>query len=74
MLEERKAKPGIETACVSHGNRREHCMRPNCEKSKVDSLGLQMKATGARSKLVFAGSAQEFEFSCCKWLRSTGGF
>lgn len=46
----------------NQGNTREHYMRPNYEKFREDSLGLWMKDIGARSKTVFAGSAQEFEF------------
>lgn len=55
-------KAGRKKGCSRHGNcmckpwnTREHYTRPNCEKSKVDSLGLQMKDRGARSKPVFAG-------------------
>lgn len=49
-------------------------MRSNSEKFREASVGLQMKDTGASSKKVFAGYTQGVEFSCCKWLGSTGGF
>lgn len=58
----------------SHRNTKQDHMKPNHEMLREDALGLQMKDMGARLKTVFAVYAQGFEFSCCKWLGSTGGF
>ena len=64
---ERTAVPGMGTACAKpQKHERAHYMRPSCEKFREDSLGLQMKDTGATSKTVFAGYAEGFEFPCCK--------
>lgn len=58
----------------SHGNTRVDYMKPNHAMFREDHFGLQIKDIGARSKIAFAVYAQGFEFSCCKWLGSTGGF
>lgn len=74
-VEERKVGPGLGPACVKpwKHERVSHEARLR-EQVREDSLGLQMKDIGARSKKVFAGYTRRFEFSCCKWLGPSGVF
>lgn len=67
--------------CFRYGNctckameTQEHYRRSPVGGSERTVLGFRGEIQKADQKPSVVGYAQEFEFSCCKWLGSTGGF